>query len=495
MKYLSTLLFCLLFSNLFSQTDSLRGISLFEKSRDIVVTNPIYNKGQIILFASEKDTLKPAVIFMITMDTCGNILKNQEIKLKGVKEVNVRHGASYYTKRDVAISTTDGGYYISALADNKFASIKLDSIGGIQFIYYGSYVEFPIESMELKDGYLSITEYFVDPPYLRTTVITKIDKGGKTIWRYKYGETTNDFFLGFNVFSNNTYTLFQRNKFEKGVLYTLNFEGKILNKKEGNVDEFLITAIYHKNSWLVTESKWLDFQGKKYFQDGLSAIDTTFTPLWSSNPPLINPTTNFPANQGIINLYSSNNAIYAHTSFGIGESKNLYEGLIKFDSNGTFEWMQQDSFTNCNNNNKYLGEFYTGVTILPSGSIFISGVSITDKSANTKTTPWFSKLNFNGRFARKCKISAGADKSVNEEKWLIFPNPSSQFFEIKNNDLQAGKNYIVRIYDINSKLIYQQAINTTSTFINTDNWTNGIYLYVIYENENIIHGGKWVKIN
>ncbi len=494
MKQVFLLLFCCFTCNLFSQTDSLRGVSLFDKNRDIVVTNPIYNKGQIILFASEKDTTKSAVLFMITMDTCGNVLKNQGIKLNGIKEINVRHGASYYTKRNVAISTTDGGFYISALIDNKFASIKLDSIGGIQFIYYSGYREFPIESKELKDGYLSVIEYFPDPdpPSPRTVLLTKVDKNGKEKWSYWYNH---GFFIACEILGDSTYYLLQTDSDGGVKLYTINQNGDISKIVKDSVDENTITGIWLKNKWILTESKWVEHKAKQYYREGIAAFDNQLQPLWHSYPPLINPTTNVPANQGIINLYSSNNAIYAHTSFGIGESKDLYEGLIKFDSNGKFQWMQQDSMTNCNNDkNTYLGEFYTGIAVLPSGSIFISGVSITDKLWTPKMTPWFSKLNSNGKFARNCKTLSEVNKNVNEEKWLIYPNPSSQFFEIKNNDLQAGKNYIVHIYDINSKLIHQQSINAITTFINTDNWTNGIYLYVIYENENIIHGGKWVKI-
>jgi hypothetical protein len=72
---------------------------------------------------------------------------------------------------------------------------------------------------------------------------------------------------------------------------------------------------------------------------------------------------------------------------------------------------------------------------------------------------------------------------------LIYPNPGNDHLNIRT----TLKNAKFELYDINGKLLINQAINKHITTINTDHLPTGMYVYNIYNKCKVLQTGKWIN--
>lgn len=82
-------------------------------------------------------------------------------------------------------------------------------------------------------------------------------------------------------------------------------------------------------------------------------------------------------------------------------------------------------------------------------------------------------------------ITESSLSSINdnlEEKIRLFPNPTTDYFYIEGVN---GKNYHIRVYDLNGRLILSQN-NTGNVFIETNKWEKGKYLVQLSGEINMI---------
>jgi plastocyanin len=75
-------------------------------------------------------------------------------------------------------------------------------------------------------------------------------------------------------------------------------------------------------------------------------------------------------------------------------------------------------------------------------------------------------------------------KAVNIE---IYPNPSVDFINFRNFD--ASKKYIVEIYDMSGRKIYDNEMNLDKS-INIENYKSGVYFLWIYDAEGFVSKRK-----
>lgn len=483
-------LFYLLFLSVtiqgFCQNDTLRGIPLLEGKIDISISNPIYNNGNITYFVTYKDS--SAVLDMVTMDTCGTLLNIKKNRIKEAKKMDIRSWIKDYSKRNIAIKTKDEGFFITLLIDDTLGYIKLDKFGAIIF-YKKMFIGSPIESIELQDGYMCVSDYDPDPPSAIYTALIKVDNQGKNLWQYRYGPGA---FIGFNELSDTSYHLLQ-NIQNSGIgdLYHLNKNGKINKKVSDSIDAYAITGLYINQRWILTKFDTNSYQGMLFGRDGLVAIDNNFKKIWASKVPTLDPLTKQFYNLGIFNLYYINNTIYAHTIFSINNENYDHEGLIAFDTLGKVLWIQQDTLVNYSKiQAKSLQEYYMGIAGLPSGNVIAFGASYTEK--DKKQVVWFSKFDRQGRYAKACQ-TLRAQNEIEEQSWSIFPNPNNNYFEVKNESMETD--YSIQIYNVLGILQYSALVNQATIRIETDKWQNGIYSYVISQKNVVKQVGKWIKIN
>lgn len=71
----------------------------------------------------------------------------------------------------------------------------------------------------------------------------------------------------------------------------------------------------------------------------------------------------------------------------------------------------------------------------------------------------------------------------------VYPNPGNNILNIKT-PLQNAR---IEVFDILGKTIFKQDITEEITKISTENWTNGMYLWKIYNEGKEVNSGKWLK--
>jgi hypothetical protein len=81
------------------------------------------------------------------------------------------------------------------------------------------------------------------------------------------------------------------------------------------------------------------------------------------------------------------------------------------------------------------------------------------------------------------------DEITNPELITIFPNPSSNFINIKSLNYPIDN---IQVYNLQGALIKTQSPNSTSTSINIENLSDGIYVIKV-QNLKQIKNFKFIK--
>jgi hypothetical protein len=71
----------------------------------------------------------------------------------------------------------------------------------------------------------------------------------------------------------------------------------------------------------------------------------------------------------------------------------------------------------------------------------------------------------------------------------VFPNPGSDFLTIENSN---SLEYVFELYTIEGKPVLSQDGFGELT-IKTNSLTNGVYLYRLIQNKQVLQQGKWIK--
>lgn len=79
--------------------------------------------------------------------------------------------------------------------------------------------------------------------------------------------------------------------------------------------------------------------------------------------------------------------------------------------------------------------------------------------------------------------------------WMFIPSIALQegkiYYSIVNDLLYIQDNYTCRIYDVRGSLVLPDT--RSSATINISNWTTGIYLIQLYDNNKLVYSGKFIK--
>ena len=87
------------------------------------------------------------------------------------------------------------------------------------------------------------------------------------------------------------------------------------------------------------------------------------------------------------------------------------------------------------------------------------------------------------------------EKTLNEEyNFEVFPNPSSDKVIIRINI--KDEPIILKVYDINGKLVKERRLNSISTELNISDLNSGLLIFEIQDlKNNVIQQQKVIKIN
>ncbi len=138
------------------------------------------------------------------------------------------------------------------------------------------------------------------------------------------------------------------------------------------------------------------------------------------------------------------------------------------------------------------GNFYTGIqkwNISPSSFSYVNGTGSTSTDAqvtfNTKTlyTITLTDKNCWGNNSKVAtiNISNTGVNEVNADKYIsVYPNPTTGFFEISINTIEANS---IRVMDINGKTIIERKIISSKESIDMTGFAKGVYILNISGNE------------
>ena len=72
---------------------------------------------------------------------------------------------------------------------------------------------------------------------------------------------------------------------------------------------------------------------------------------------------------------------------------------------------------------------------------------------------------------------------------IAYPNPGNGTLNIRT----ALKGATVEVYDLQGRMVAQQAVDGIVTAIATEDWPSGVYLWKVLQDGNLSESGKWVK--
>ena len=72
---------------------------------------------------------------------------------------------------------------------------------------------------------------------------------------------------------------------------------------------------------------------------------------------------------------------------------------------------------------------------------------------------------------------------------IAYPNPGKDVLNIRTGLKDAR----VEVYDINGRLVHSQAITGHVTAIDATDWAEGVYVWKVYTDSNVVENGKWIK--
>ncbi|HMR46914.1 MAG TPA: T9SS type A sorting domain-containing protein [Bacteroidia bacterium] len=152
--------------------------------------------------------------------------------------------------------------------------------------------------------------------------------------------------------------------------------------------------------------------------------------------------------------------------------------------------------TEVNNNYFEVEKSRNGVNFLPIGKIAGAGNSNTVLNYSFTDEQPFSGINYyrlkqtdyDGAFSYSKIVTISND---DREDWYVFPNPVTDIFFIKPVHLNDDDEVWVDIYSSCGKRVMHRTIRS-ETELRRENLSSGIYQYIIYSGDKIVHSGKFI---
>lgn len=121
----------------------------------------------------------------------------------------------------------------------------------------------------------------------------------------------------------------------------------------------------------------------------------------------------------------------------------------------------------------------------PGAPISINGNTNMDINASKEIWRFFSKYRLNELVLKTGNIDQKKDI-------LVYPNPIQDQVSI---ELENANDVIFELYDITGKLIQRNDLISGNNVISTKQLTQGVFMYMLTQNQNVVQSGKLVKEN
>ncbi len=207
---------------------------------------------------------------------------------------------------------------------------------------------------------------------------------------------------------------------------------------------------------------------------------------------------------------ATGNYIYTEASYCFDQTAYLLTPCFSFAASGKPYLSFWFHMYGVNQGQLHLDAYLNGVWQLDvtppkigsSGNLWVK--QVVDLNAFNGTTVFFRFRGLTGG-GSKCDMALD-DLSVldstaasgiidRSSSFSIYPNPASQFIEIKTSQLSNSFDEIF-IYDAMGEMVYQEGLKSAQAQkqINISRYSNGIYWLVLKNNHQVIYKNKWLKI-
>jgi Secretion system C-terminal sorting domain len=158
--------------------------------------------------------------------------------------------------------------------------------------------------------------------------------------------------------------------------------------------------------------------------------------------------------------------------------------LMKIDSQGNVIWSRHDTISQH-------GHYLSSVAVMASGSI----VAVGYLNLGGSNRGIVIKVDKDGCIDPGCReTSSNSTISFPSEKWMIYPNPTTNEVHIKSNNGPGPA--VIRFFDTHGKLVCEEMLSTSSEdhTLSLAHLASGIYFYTIDRNGLLIDSGKLVLV-
>jgi hypothetical protein len=153
--------------------------------------------------------------------------------------------------------------------------------------------------------------------------------------------------------------------------------------------------------------------------------------------------------------------------------------VTKYDSSGNPQWAINPMGPE--------DEVPSFITVGMDGSVYITGV-FTGDSASFDSTVLMNAQPFSGTpdvfVAKLSDITTSVLDNISNHIFQLYPNPAHNTFTISFNEQLKMQNAELKIFDVTSRLVHEQTLNTKYQILNT-HFTPGIYLVKVTVGEKV----------
>ena len=479
-----------------AQSDSLVN-KYFGTQKDIWKTSrPFLYEDKLIFFSSSNSKATKHSLRMHTVDTCGDNFKT--INIEGIENIGFAKIIAQKSKDGNILLCTD--HYIEN--DTCFPLvIKLNIQGKVLFkgkkpIFKERKILRPAAIEETADGYFIVGTRLMGSTdlFLPAGIIAKVGLDGKFLWDDWYsspGATP----MSIIPFPDDRFQVFAVQGFKPeasntNCVWTMyDKNGKVL-KEQYPPSDVLDTLLYWdiRKIGKITVVTGYDYWSKKipgYWMAAVNIMDDSLriTKKYLFVPDTTNKLDDYMANY--ITPTTDGGFLVTMLNYTLSSNTSVWNTEIaKFDANGYFKWKHKNSEA-------------TYYNVAYSNTYKVYGVLEKDISDNSTWILKFSltKLNQNGQAAKNCKLISNNEESINNNDYLLFPNPSSDNFTLSAANNQEEREKDLRIFNALGDVLLEQKKVSLPFSPNLINWLSGTYyIQLIDEETKCLTMFKWVKI-
>ena len=191
--------------------------------------------------------------------------------------------------------------------------------------------------------------------------------------------------------------------------------------------------------------------------------------------------------QGLWGVVGLENGTIVSCGVTDGPSGSQAGWLIKTDENGDTLWTRTyDSSDET--------DYLRNMTVLPNGDIVMVGFGRPE--GQTNQDGWILRVDSMGCLEEGCWTVGIDDRTINERRFAIFPNPASDVVRVRFSDSSTGSSVgmTIRVFDGVGRRVWLQTLKQVQgdASVDVSGWAEGVYLITVTDEDGNISAERLV---